>query len=49
MPPEIIVGLRPARTNKCPKIEVVDVLPCEPDTTMVNLSLQISWRSLDLL
>ena len=42
MPPEIIVGFRPAETNKCPKIEVVDVFPCEPDTTIVNLSLHIN-------
>ena len=42
MPPEIIVGFRPALTNKCPKKDVVDVFPWEPETTIVNLSLHIS-------
>ena len=45
----MIVGFKPAWTNKCPKIDVVEVFPCEPDITIVNLSLQIIWRSLDLL
>ena len=45
----MMVGLRPAQTNKCPKIDVVDVFPCEPDTTIVNLSLHMSCKSFDLL
>ena len=48
-PPEIIVGLRPEATRRYPRIEVVDVFPCEPETTIVNLSLQIRCNNFDLL